>query len=120
MDNYKVFLILGGLKPITRVPKTIFFAKNYDMAKLYFQGWLYGEKNPENYKLYKIAEINEKIDILQDKIFIAGGYEINQKQKEDKLKINQEKLLIEKTKNENIEKQIEMLFGGTVINEQRR
>lgn len=93
-----------------------FLEKNYENAKLYFQGYIYQDDKYFDYKLYKIAEINNELKITSMKVFITGGYETNNKQEWDKRKIEQQKLNIEKAKKEEEQiKQIEKLFNGRII-----
>ena len=119
MDKvYYIFCILYGKNPLTRVPINTFISKNHENAKLYFQGYILGEKQPENYILYQIAEINKNLKIKETKIFICGGYEANRQQKIDNTKIKQTKLNFEKIKDINKENTIEIiekLFEGKKI-----
>ena len=119
----KVFLILSGANPLKRVPKQIFIAKDYNMAKLYFMGYLEGEKNPEDWIMYEIGTFNEKMEIKNCKKFICGGYEVTKQKQAEKQIYEQKKLSIKKDKEcyENFQNGksqtqiINELFDGTII-----
>lgn len=117
-DVNKVFLILEGFKPNLRRPITCFLESDYTRAKVYFQGYIYGEKRPERFQLYQIGEIVTKpqMRIIESKCFITGGYEIANQQNYEKQKIQQIKLEFENEKKakdeEDFTKVIERLFGG--------
>lgn len=103
---------------ITKNDKVLntFLEKNYEQAKLYFQGAIYEEKNTQDYKLFKIAEIDNKLKINSMKVFIIGGYEITQKQKFERQKVEQIKLNYKKAAEEKETiKIINNLFEGKII-----
>ncbi len=115
--NYKIFLISKGKNPLLRVPYQTFISNNYENAKLYFQGYLIDEKEPQDYILYKIGEINKNLKIENEcKIFICGGYEISNLNKRKKL-ANQIKIEYENIPNgkETTKELIEKLFNGKEI-----
>ena len=115
--NYNIFLILKGKNPLLRVPVQSFISSNYENAKLYFQGYLIDEKEPQNYVLYKIGEVNKNLKIENEcKIFICGGYEIANLNKKNKL-AKQIKIDYKNIPNgkENTIELIEKLFDGIKI-----
>ena len=93
-----------------------FIEKDYDNAKLYFQGYIFQDNKFNEYKLYKIGTIDSDLKINPMKVFITGGYETKYKQEFDTKKINQLKLDEEKAKQETEQiKQIEKLFNGRTL-----
>lgn len=118
---YEVFAILKGNNSFTACVKNLFIAKDYKNAIVYFQGYIWGEKDYYDYTLYKVGKIDNKLKITPCKVFIAGGYEINNKTKEEnRLTPYQTKILYDCVKEklqDNVTEAIEILFEGTVINE---
>lgn len=118
---YEVFAILKGKSDITATVKNLFIAKDYKNANVYFQGYIWGEKEYYDYRLYKVGKIDNKLKITPCKVFIAGGYETNNKTIQDnKLTPYQTKILYDSVKEklqDNVTEALEVLFEGTVINE---
>lgn len=115
--NYNIFLISKGKNPLLRVPYQTFISNNYENAKLYFQGYLIDEKDPQDYILHKIGEINKNLKIENEcKIFICGGYEIANANKKNK-SISQIKIEYENIPNgrESTTELIKKLFNGREI-----
>ena len=114
--NYNLFAILKALKGNLALMNS-FIEKDYNMAKLYFQGYIENDPDFENYKLFKIATINKDLEIQPCKVFITGGLEICSYKQQDKIK--QIKLDLENQfeaeKEQDTIKQIEILFGGRTI-----
>lgn len=86
MEKYKLFLILKN-----KEPQQAFIEKNFDRAKLYFQGYIWGENRPFDYKLMQIGTF-DKEKLITNNIFITGGFEMTNKTISENQKINQLKM----------------------------
>lgn len=110
-EKLKLFIILRGETEKKRIPIHAFVESNYEKAKLYFQGYLWGEK-PTLYVLKQIGTF-ENGKLITNNIFITGGLEVNKKTQFEHKKINQMKLKFEQNKFKNgLEQQLDYLFGG--------
>lgn len=118
---YEVFIILKGKYEAQQAIKQMFIAKDYKEATIYFQGYIWEDKDYYDYRLYKIGKIDGTLKITPCKVFITGGYETNNKTKqENRLTPTQTKLLYDKVKEEikeNLTKSLELLFDGVKVNE---
>lgn len=118
---YYVFLISKGITGHTR-PQQIFMAKNISEAKLYFEGYILDNERANDYKLFRIAEMDNRMRVKENYAFITGGYEIKAIKENKKKSYNQIKLEFEKEqeikKNEKEKTKAEIvkeLFEGKFI-----
>ena len=94
-----------------------FISKDYNSAKLYFEGWLLDEEKIQDFTLYKLADIeNSNLKEIR-KIFITGGLENKYKSTkqmtlEFKKQIENQK---EAEKEKETHKQLLKLFEGREI-----
>jgi len=114
----KIFAIKYLKNGIQDTLITCFLSNDYTEAELYFQGFIFGEKNSHNYNLYQIGEINKNLEIKENKIFITTGFQKDEKEKEKLSKNYQLKWLKEEIKEQKLKEQkdiIKYLFKGEEI-----
>lgn len=114
-NTFKLFLILKGLKPNSRIPLHAFIEKDYNMAKIYFQGYLDGT-NYEEFQLRQIGYFNKQ-KLIENDIFITGGFEAKYAQKEDNT-IKKQKKIWDKFYESDADQAVKVLFEGEFLNEQ--
>lgn len=103
----KLFLITEN-----DVPKAAFIEESFTKAKLYFYGYIYGEKAVK-YKLREIGTFDNK-KLITNNIFICGGYETEAEFKNEK-SFTQQKLTFERNKNKSMFNAIKEMFNGEEI-----
>ena len=115
-----LFAIKYARKGIQNELLTTFISDNYTEAQLYFQGFIFGEKDTQNYTLYKIGEINKELEITYKKVYICNGFQCSNDTKKEIDKCKQLKILKDECIKQKIEEQkdiIKYLFKGNEINE---
>lgn len=113
MKENKLFLIIKK-NGKTKEPIASFLEGNFEKAKEYFYGYIYGERDYINYELKWIGTIIDN-KIRTTNIFITGGYEVAQEQNEiNKIK-KQKQLNFIFNKNTKFEEKLKTLFNGEYI-----
>lgn len=117
---YYVFLITKGLTGREKLQQ-VFLEKDISRAKLYFEAYILENENPNDYKLYRIAELDNRKRVKENYSFITGGYEIKAIKENKRQILTQMKLDIEKElnieKNKTNAEIIKELFDGKFIDE---
>lgn len=94
-------------------PVGAFFEENMEKAKLYFQGWCWGQAG--EYKLRWIGKF-ENQKLITCNVFITGSFEVNAKTNYEQQKINQLKMKYDFVKNEKKQSnQLKELYNGRYI-----
>lgn len=111
METLKLFLITKSGDKGGKIPVHAFVESSYTKAKLYFMGYIHGEK----YWIYELKQIGtfSKTGLIQQDILITGGFEANAEYNNTKQSIKQMKLEIKAGKD------IKKIFDGEEINEKK-
>lgn len=111
----KLFIITKKTKKEEK-PVHAFFEESYEKAKLYFQGFCWGENG--DFRLRWIGKF-ENQKLITCNVFIMGSFEANSKTENDHKAIKQLKMRYEYALNNNkpFMKVIEKIFEGEEINE---
>lgn len=116
MEYNKLFLILKKDSNGKNIPIQAFIEKNFDRAKLYFQGYIWGDVRTFDYILKQIGTFKEG-KLITNNIFITGGFEMTAKTNFEHKSINQLKIKYDFCRNEakNNEEQVKEIFEGVEV-----